>query len=1207
MIENWNTDKADRPRETESRDPERDPIEALAEEYLDRLRRGESPDLETYTAMHPDLAEEIRELFPTLAMLEKLTPDEPQRTTVAAGLPSNAPAALGKYQICGEIGRGGMGIVYEAIHETMQRRVALKVLPKELASQGKNRDRFLRETRAAGNLHHTNIVPIFEVGFDQGLSFYAMQYIHGQNLDTVIDELRGHHEGRDHAGLSCATTRIRNRKPTLGNGSVAQHLLSGQWELPPEATTTVVAEQIVEHVPATADPGRLAGSSESDKAIQVPEGSEFARIGEAGEGYFRRVARVGLQVAEALHYAHLQGVLHRDIKPSNLLLDMQGVVWVTDFGLAKHEGDDFTHTGDIVGTLRYMAPERFQGQADVRSDLYSLGLTLYELCTFRYAFEQSDRAELIHQVTHHTPPPPRQINPRIPRDLETIILKSIDREPSHRYSSAEKMAEDLRLFVEDRPIQARRISLRERCWRWCRRNPAQAALTACIAVLLVVLAGVSLYSAYDSRQHAEELEAENQRVVQAEVKARKATQVATQALYESHRGRANAGRWSHRPGQHFTSLTALTEAAKILPTLAWNRDELEREKFKLRNEAIAAMPLVDVRIKQSWPVEKGWTGVVAFTSEYDRYAHSDHQGNITIRRVADNLEIQSLTGPGARAWILRFSPDGRFLAAKFHDQDTSPVLWAWELDSGRIVLECDIKTAMPTTMAFAADSQRLAVAGEDRVLRVFSLPEANVLFEEQFRGELTELCFNPEGTKVAVATNMGAEIVDVPAADQVASENKPDRPGHVVLQPARIVTCVAWNGEYISCGTPDGVIRIWDAGRPQRPIHELEGHLARVVQLNASHNGRLLFSRAWDGTSRLWDLGRASELLRMDFRHPVRSDFSPDDRLLGFGGFDTTFGIWEVALGGPLMTLGRKGQKTARWMSQYHPSIPHLLATATSQGVQFWNTKTGQLLDVLPSQYTQGVLFTPDGKSILTSGGLGLNQWPIELDPENLDAIQIGPRLLLLPGATGRASMDSSGRYVAVDAGDRHAMVVDLKEPAQKVSLAPHASLDRAVLSPDGRLVATATWQGHGVRIWDRATGTMLENLAPEIESAAPVFSPNGKWLAVGAADVHFLWNTETWECVHRMPREHPDGWPGHVAFSPDGKLVAFTHTRYSVQMLDVATGKQVAILEPPERQTVGWLEFSRDGRELSFTADDLLHIWNWDAIQRQLKKMHLD
>jgi eukaryotic-like serine/threonine-protein kinase len=226
------------------------------------------------------------------------------------------------------------------------------------------------------------------------------------------------------------------------------------------------------------------GRKKDNPGLRGREQNYCAFLLSSKRDYWHGVGRVGLQAAQALEYAHGQGTLHRDIKPSNLLLDLQGTVWITDFGLAKAaEETDLTRTGDIVGTIRYMAPERFRGVSDLRSDVYSLGMTLYELLTLGPAFVGADREHLIHQITHNDPRRPRRLNPEVPRDLETIVLKAIDRDPSHRYQTAGRLADDLQRFLDDRPIQARRSPVSEQAWRWCRRNPAVASLAATVALL----------------------------------------------------------------------------------------------------------------------------------------------------------------------------------------------------------------------------------------------------------------------------------------------------------------------------------------------------------------------------------------------------------------------------------------------------------------------------------------------------------------------------------------------------------------------------------------------------------------------------------------------------------------------------------------------------------------------------------------------------
>ncbi len=307
--------------------------------------------------------------------------------------------------------------------------------------------------------------------------------------------------------------------------------------------------------------------------------------GQSTLAYSRSVARVGVQVAEALAYSHQQGILHRDIKPANLLLDTQGTVWVSDFGLVKEQGtEELTTEGDFVGTLRYMAPERFLGRSDPRSDVYGLGLTLYEMLTLRPAFAASDRARLVERVQQEEPPRPRKLDPHIPRDLETIVLKAIAKEPGRRYATATAMAEDLRRFLADRPVEARRAATWERAWRWVRRNPWLAVSTASAAVLLVVIAAGS--AAWSAR-----LGTELRRTTDARGAERDAKRDALDKLWRSHLARAQAGRFSRRPGQRLDSLAALEEAARIAREVGVPAEGMD----ELRNEAIACLALPDLR------------------------------------------------------------------------------------------------------------------------------------------------------------------------------------------------------------------------------------------------------------------------------------------------------------------------------------------------------------------------------------------------------------------------------------------------------------------------------------------------------------------------------------------------------------------------------------------------------------------------------------
>lgn len=330
-------------------------------------------------------------------VMERFRDDEPRARP--------SPERLGEYRITRELGRGGMGIVYEAEQESLGRYVAVKAIH-HIQMDSKRLQRFQLESQAIARLHHTNIVPIFGVGEHEGQPYYAMQCIRGNGLDVLIDQWR-------------------------------------RGDAPP-----------------------------------APE-------------RWRLIAGYGVQAAEALHYAHEQGVLHRDVKPANLLIDENQALWITDFGLAKLVGgEDLTASGDVIGTLRYLAPEALRGLSDARSDVYSLGLTLYELITLEPPFGELSAGELLRQVSEGEIPLPRRIEPSVPRDLETIVLKAIAREPDHRYRSAHALADDLRRFLEDRPIRARRVTAIERAWRWSRRNRAIAALMATVAASFILAAGV---------------------------------------------------------------------------------------------------------------------------------------------------------------------------------------------------------------------------------------------------------------------------------------------------------------------------------------------------------------------------------------------------------------------------------------------------------------------------------------------------------------------------------------------------------------------------------------------------------------------------------------------------------------------------------------------------------------------------------------------
>jgi serine/threonine protein kinase/predicted Zn-dependent protease len=436
-------------------------VARLADEFAERLERGEQPAVEAYVARYPQHAGVIRNLLASLQFMSLSARGLSGRGAAGSG-PLEPEAPLGDFRIVCEVGRGGMGVVYEAVQMSLGRRVALKVLPFAAALDARQLQRFKNEAQAAAHLHHQNIVPVHGVGCERGVHYYAMQFIDGQTLASLIHQLRreaGLCEGEESA--SCGVV------PAVD----------------PHATGS--------YVPALAAADTMRPAAAAVSTERSPRTAAF----------FRTAAQLGIQAAEALEHAHQLGVVHRDIKPANLLVDHRGNLWVTDFGLAHCQSQaGLTMSGDLVGTLRYMSPEQALAQrvgVDHRTDIYSLGVTLYELLTLEPAFGGRDRQELLRQIAFDEPRPPRRLNKTIPKELEIIVLKAMEKNPTDRYATAQEMADDLRRYLEVKPIRARRPGWIARLQKWSWRH--RAVVSATIGSTMLVLTVASGFIAWQWR------------------------------------------------------------------------------------------------------------------------------------------------------------------------------------------------------------------------------------------------------------------------------------------------------------------------------------------------------------------------------------------------------------------------------------------------------------------------------------------------------------------------------------------------------------------------------------------------------------------------------------------------------------------------------------------------------------------------------------
>ncbi len=771
---------------------DRNPFERLAEEFAERLRRGEHPAIADYVARYPELADDIRELFPEIALVEQHKPARADRgISLPAPMPANRgglPEQFGDYRILRYLGEGGMGVVYEAVRESLLTNVALKVMHPQFRAREKYLRRFRIEARSAARLHHTNIVSVSDYGVHDGVCYYAMQYIAGHSLDKVLADVRRLRQEKEASPVVETATMPSDQEgplrpdrgsvsPQLGDATmdasrraVSLGLLTGQWsltamsrsshdgEIPPRPTAPAACRAIEDVDPLegrTAAPGPGTGNAgksgdepagavagvrhtalrrlalelaqtdgeigpaleprarsadaparerpaiwDSGRPASGPSafpGSASSLIGKSEMRYYREVARLGAQVADALAYAHKRGVLHRDIKPPNLVLDAMGNVWITDFGLAKfEEGDDLSQSQDLAGTLAYMAPERFRGVSDPRCDVYALGATLYEMLTLRPPFREADQLQLIRRIEHEPPVPPRQVERGIPPDLETIVLKALAKNPDDRFESAEEMAAELRRYVENRPIRSRRIPAYQRFWRWCERNPKLAAANIAAAVVTTLLAIVSTVAARSYREQLQALRIEQTQTRRAERQGRL-------ELGKSLQAEGAALQRSGLAGQRFDSLDRLRLAAQVLGADPEGRKQLPR----IRNQAIAAMGLVDLRERRQRDCGDVFDRVV--DAALERYAVVERSGEVVVRRLDDDRELVHLPGPERRdfSWgKATFSPDGELLVADSHTAQEGDLLRIWHLGRRELLGSLPCRGGP----AFHADGRRFLFA-----------------------------------------------------------------------------------------------------------------------------------------------------------------------------------------------------------------------------------------------------------------------------------------------------------------------------------------------------------------------------------------------------------------------------------------------------------------------------------------------------------------
>ncbi|MEM0924752.1 MAG: protein kinase [Planctomycetota bacterium] len=796
----------------------------LGEEFLASQRRGERPQIADYCEQHPEVAAELRELLLTIQMMESLPEDSPAVTDPLSELKGKT---LGDYRLVRLIGQGGMGFVYEAQQLSLQRRVAVKILRHAGEVGEQTRQRFLREAKAIAKLHHTNIVPIYEIAEEEATSFFAMQLIDGVSLDRLISRLSDEPGG-------------------------------GTWK------RYSTADERQDETAAVSSPNPLRV-----KDAELPRAFEIGKPPE-----HREVAEMMLQAARALEHAHERGIVHRDVKPSNLILDRQGVVWLTDFGLAKTEQDDLTATGDILGTLRYMSPERFRGQCDASSDIYALGLTLYELLTLRPVFEANDRLKLIESIVNAKPLPLRSLDSSIPRDLETIVSKATALLPQDRFSSAQEMADDLRRFVNDEPILSRAPSPIEKLVRWTKRNQLIAALLALLIAVLSLSTLVMSQAYLSQRRLTTEKEQETIRANEASRRAEDSLELAELRgkelrgrLYSSEIGQAStmvndpmgvelvrtkllSWRPSHEPhepdlrGWEWYYLDALTHdfehQFKVDGAIIRGVEWLSPAEFiahgyhmELNRWSLGSEPPANEIMRLSALVNE-----TASAPDSNRVAFTlANQGNNFLLLDFDDLEVQwQKKIPYRHVDNLRWHPRESWLAG-FESNH-----WmVWDGNDGELLLEGDLENSIEN---LAWNHLGQLVVSEIRKSQTWDVSEKRRI--ETGADSTQWVDFDPNGRcRVSIHRDRGA----------IERSTDGERWTRQIISSFCGRSRISPDTNWLALGRYEGGLEIWNT-RTGALERQWIGQSGQITSIRWDDSSRRVLTGCEDGTLCVWDLAQ---------------------------------------------------------------------------------------------------------------------------------------------------------------------------------------------------------------------------------------------------------------------------------------------------------------------------------------------------------------
>jgi WD40 repeat protein len=878
-------------------------------------------------------------------------------------------------------------------------------------------------------------------------------------------------------------------------------------------------------------------------------------------------ARCVKTLAETIQFAHEQGVLHRDLKPSNIMLAADGTPRVMDFGLAKVAAADsqLTLSGTVMGSPGYMPPEQAAGrlsEVDERSDVYSLGAILYELMTGAPPFRAASPVETLKLVVDQEPVAPRTLNPKLPRDLETICLKCLAKPPARRYATAQELAEDLARYLDDEPIRARPVGSAEKLGLWCRRKPALAAAAGISFLLLTALALVSTSAAIRLQREGE--------------KTLRAKQDAEEKLRASQLAQATAERLSGTAGRRARGLAAITAAARTRPSL------------ELRNEAVACLALNDLGETLYWREYSNelTTGhALAWDAGLERYALGYGTGRVKVERIRDSQVVADFDLFRSRPRFAVFSRDGRYLAATAADGTVR----VRALDPRASLVE-QAYPAVPVlgnTVAFHPDNRWLAVMGRDQRLHFYDLVNGNSMPSLPLAVAPDCVEFSPRGDCLAAAVGREIHCWSWPKLELLR-----------IFKNSMKVTCLAWNpdGRRLAAGDALGNIVGWD------PVLDLSltlpAHSQYVSVIAFNPHGDVVGSHGWDGFSRFWDAASARQLFTT--AQGLISQFSQDGLRVATHREAVGFGVRQFVRSASFRTVPTHLEATGADISP----DGRWLAYAETTGWHLWDLATSREITNVPLPRVRSPVFHPDGSGLLVVAPDELIYWPLRIVASGLVEVGASRTVLTARGRDlARVALTPDGRQCAV-AGRYSSYVFDWRDPEKVAEFSRDILQSHVTVSPGGEWIVTTTHNGVGVSLWT-AEGRFERRLITN-DNCRAAFSTDGQSLVTASSRDYSFWDTRTWQVRRQVKLNLGSAVGGPIEFSPDGRMLAVAANRRDIKLLHPQTGEEFATLTAPDSQNLSRLAFSADGGWLAGTGSRVIQIWNLRALRGELETIGL-